>query len=379
MSSVGHFVSQFQIGFGIIIFRIFSSGLTALQHERVRYLFKAILLTFIVLYSITIPTRIALVILQYITWRLSFVKLAAILMQQRLSITFLNVFMDAVWYIPFIVLFLARSLGLFPSTPFDKAIMDKNESFGLQLLDARTKQSAFTGATYLLKRITILLLVSVLTFTSRLVPGIRILLALAIITFVQLRRAMYNIQSRTDGTSITLYALSLSMLVSNTFVQLLLNGAKLYLTSQTLSREFLFPYFCKVTFKMEERDRKEYAPLLFGFGCAMSFFFAIPIFGLILYPVFQMAAVDVLLVMLDQNKLSFTAPMQPHVQRIMKNVIQKLPRVELETDDVVKGELDLSLNRNIRPSPPRKRKRSVPLITSNTEIYATMDHSAQDG
>ena len=86
---------------------------------------------------------------------------------------------------------------------------------------------------------------------------------------------------------------------------MILYFCELYLTSQALSREFLTPYFCKVDYKMEKEDKSNYQWLLFGFGAAMTVCFGIPIFGLILYPVFQRAAADVLIVMLNAKKLSF--------------------------------------------------------------------------
>ena len=85
-------------------------------------------------------------------------------------------------------------------------------------------------------------------------------------------------------------------------------ATELYLTSQGLSREFLSPYFLRVTYKMEKEDKKNYQGLLFGFGTAMIAGFSVPLVGLILYPVFQRCAAD-MIVMLNEKKLSFETKM----------------------------------------------------------------------
>ena len=90
---------------------------------------------------------------------------------------------------------------------------------------------------------------------------------------------------------------------------IVVHATELYLTSQGLSREFLSPYFLRVTYKMEKEDKKNYQWLLFGSGTAMIVGFSIPLGGLILYPVFQRCAADILIVMLNEKKLSFETQM----------------------------------------------------------------------
>lgn len=105
--------------------------------------------------------------------------------------------------------------------------------------------------------------------------------------------------------ALTVIGVAVTMLFSHWLSTTVLYLCELYLTSQALSREFLTPYFCKVTRKMEKEDKSNYQWLLFGFGSAMTVGFAVPLVGLIAYPVFQRAAADVLVVMLDQKRLSF--------------------------------------------------------------------------
>ena len=94
-------------------------------------------------------------------------------------------------------------------------------------------------------------------------------------------------------------------LFSGGMAKVILYFCNFYLTSQALSREFLDPYFAKVTYKMEKEDKGNNQSLLFGFGAAMTLCFGIPIFGLLLYPIFQKAAANVLIAMLNGKKLSF--------------------------------------------------------------------------
>lgn len=103
----------------------------------------------------------------------------------------------------------------------------------------------------------------------------------------------------------TVIAVAVTMLFSGWITQKVLYFSELYLTSQALSREFLTPYFSKVTRKMEKEDQRNHQWLLFGFGCAITMAFAIPMVGLVVYPIFQRAAADVLVVMLKQKRLSF--------------------------------------------------------------------------
>ena len=105
--------------------------------------------------------------------------------------------------------------------------------------------------------------------------------------------------------ALTVIAVAVTMLFSNVVTQRALHLSELYLTSQALSREFLSPYFSKVTRKMEKEDLRNHQWLLFGFGSAVTVAFAIPMVGLVVYPVFQRAAADVLVVMLKERKLSF--------------------------------------------------------------------------
>ena len=79
---------------------------------------------------------------------------------------------------------------------------------------------------------------------------------------------------------------------------------KLYLSSQTIIREFLYVYFVKITPSEEKKDRRENHWLLLGFGMAISLCFGLPIFGVMFYPAFQQSAADILIVMLNEEKLS---------------------------------------------------------------------------
>eukprot|EP01084_Bolivina_argentea_P312964 541873_1 len=307
MSSDNGAVPAFQQGFGIVVFRILSSGSSIFQERRVKSLLIGIVISLAVIYVITVPIRILLYILQLLMSIFSS-SLANMLKDTRLSITFFSIFFDAFWYIPLFILFISRALGLFPQLPFDNAIMNKNGSFGSRLLNAETKQTVLTSLMHLTKRIAQLLAVSAVIFVLRLIPGVRIIVSIAILGY-QLYKRIFKVNYHINNIALTLIILAVTVLFSGSIAKALLYFSELYLTSQALSREFLTPYFCKVSYEMEKRDKRNYQWLLFGYGSAVTLCFAIPLGGLIFYPIFQQAAADVLIVMLNQKKLSFANEM----------------------------------------------------------------------
>ena len=122
-------------------------------------------------------------------------------------------------------------------------------------------------------------------------------------------RKVFKVNYYVDNMSLTLIGLAITVFFSNWMAKIVVYATELYLTSQGLSREFLSPYFLRVTYKMEKEDKKNYQWLLFGFGTAMIVGFSIPLGGLILYPVFQRCTADISIVMLNEKKLSFETEM----------------------------------------------------------------------
>lgn len=130
-----------------------------------------------------------------------------------------------------------------------------------------------------------------------------------VLYILNIYRKVTKINYHVNSFTLSLIGIAFIALFNNWIAKMILYGCELYLTSQALSREFLSPYFVKVTYKMEKKDKKTYQYLLFGFGTAITLCFAIPIFGLIMYPVFQIAAADVLIVMYNRKKLTFDVEM----------------------------------------------------------------------
>merc|ERR1712228_252357 len=222
----------------------------------------------------------------------------------RSSMTFLSVFFDSFWYIPLFILFISRGLGLFSNAPFDDQIIANDALFGAKLLNAEYKQTAFSSFKYLSKRIIQLLAASIFLFLLRLIPGIRYFVSL-IIFFYEFYKKMNRVNYYLNNMALTLIGIAICVLFSDWTAKIVIYGCHLYLTSIALSREFMSPYFDKMSYKKEKTEKQKCQWMLFGFGCAVSLCFVIPIFGLLLYPIFQMAAADLLIAMLRQMKTSF--------------------------------------------------------------------------
>eukprot|EP01083_Nonionella_stella_P027145 74694_1 len=296
-------VDDFKQGFTTVLTTVLSNASSVLEQKKIKQLVIGILITVFVVYIITIPIRILLFILQLILSIFSS-HLASVLSETRSNITFFALFLDSFWYIPLFMLVISRALGLLDLKPFHKRLMQLNASFALRLEDAEIKQNVWTNLGVLIKRFGELFILSIVVVILRLIPIVRVFVSLFILGY-QLYRKIKNVNYHIGNVALTLIGVAVTALFSNTVANALLYCAEFYLASLAISREFLAPYFSKVTYKMEKKDKVNNQWILFGFGTALTVFFGIPVFGLIFYPVFQMCAADILIAMLNSKKLSF--------------------------------------------------------------------------
>ena len=174
---------SFKQGFVIVLYHLISSASVIFEQRRVKSLLIGCLITLIVVYIITIPIRVLLLIVEMLLSAMTMTKASDVIRLSRLSITFSSVFGDVFWYIPLFILFISRTFGLFSNAPFDEQQIEQNESLGVRLTNAEYQQTLMSNLKALSSKIGQLLLVSTALFCLRLIPGLRLFVSLAILGF----------------------------------------------------------------------------------------------------------------------------------------------------------------------------------------------------
>ncbi|CAE6922876.1 unnamed protein product [Symbiodinium microadriaticum] len=246
------------------------------------------------------------------------------------QITFYNLLFDACWYLPLIVLFLARNLMLFSSKPFFSHL----EQFP-RLREGLCNLPVQSGRYWMwllasLKSIGKLVLLSVVVFLLKM--GFRRLQhALSVFTLFYTQYSKYYRKVRVfadpkygkkgqpgAADPSTPHARlwnrsNLLMLLANLVVAYLmfdnvgvatafLRFYEWYIASVALSTELLSEYTYRLSYKQERIFVYRHGWFLCGFGTVVLVAFYIPFLGLVLYHTFQYASAKLLVSMLEHEK-----------------------------------------------------------------------------
>ncbi|CAE6942510.1 unnamed protein product [Symbiodinium natans] len=250
------------------------------------------------------------------------------------NITFYNLLFDACWYLPLIILFLARNLSLFSSKPFFSHLDQfPNLRDGLSSLPVQSdRYMMWLRAS--LKSIGKLVLLSVVVFLLKM--GFRRLqhgLSVFTVFYTQYSKyykkvrvfadPKYGKQPGLAGEAKPRAGLwnrgNLLMLIGNLMVAylmfdnvgvatLFLRFYEWYIASVALSTELLGEYTYRLTYQQERIFVYRHGWFLCGFGTVVLAAFYVPFLGLVLYHTFQYASVKLLVTMLEHDKSAGEEP-----------------------------------------------------------------------
>lgn len=300
--------------------------------NHLRNLLLSILVSMIVFWCCLIPIHILFYVFRTIIFLLSYLFIPNdfndTLSNVHSQMTFYNLFFDCFWYLPLIVLLFAR---------YFKILFDTNETFYkhlrlkypsihetfVQVPVESTQTKLLQYVVISLKQICKLIFLSFIIFLLKL--GFRKLqqfLSVLVIIYTQYYRKMMKFNnpkllSIKYGEYYAKYVRYFYMFCNVLFCIVMfynvynisfffLRFYEWYIASIQLSYEFLNEYFIRIkSYKYEKYILYKNGWYFCGFGTIILISFYIPFVGLLLYPTFQYASVNLLIAILKQSKIDY--------------------------------------------------------------------------